>query len=89
MIDLEQQILRLVELRGRLPPRQSYEVPPILVLKTPLSLVGPISTPPPCSPIPANFPGFVHVLWTYLGKLKTLLERLLWSLGEMACPQGP
>ena len=65
---------------------QFNEASLVLVLKTPLPLVGSISMPPPCSPVPANFLGFVHVLWTYLEKLMILLGRLPWSPGEMAHP---
>ena len=49
----------------------------------------PVSMPPPCSPISADFLGFVHVLWTYLGNPITLPERFVLSPSETACPWGP
>ena len=57
-------------------------------LMMPLPLVGPISLLRPCSPVPADFPGFVHALHTCLEKLTILLETLLWSPGETARPLG-
>ena len=81
-------MLHQVSLRGHLPLLPSVETSLKPALMTPLLLVRLILMPPPCSPIPTDFLGFVHVLRTYLGKLMTLLGRLPWSIGEMAHPRG-